>query len=200
MYELLAEHWFAWGVLPLLIFLSRIVDVSIGTIRMISVTRGHIPLSMVLGFFEVLIWLVAIGQIMANLSNPVTYVAYAAGFATGNGVGMLIERRLSMGFVTLRVITRMDATELVEALRKGEHGVTVVDAEGATGPVKVLYMILRRRNLPPVLEMVAKYNPNAFYTIEDVRSLNQGVIASASQQLRPRESRFTLFRSLRKAK
>lgn len=88
---------------------------------------------------------------------------------------------------------------MVEALRKGEHGVTVVDAEGATGPVKILYMILRRKNLPPVLQLVAQYNPNAFYTIEDVRSLNQGVIAEAAG-MRPRESRFTMFRSLRKAK
>ncbi|HER42916.1 MAG TPA: hypothetical protein ENO08_00460, partial [Candidatus Eisenbacteria bacterium] len=78
---------FKWVVLPLLIILARVIDVTIGTIRIVFVSRGHKVIAPILGFFEVLIWLLAIGQIMRNLSNFMCYIAYGTGFALGTYMG-----------------------------------------------------------------------------------------------------------------
>ncbi len=96
---------FIWVIVPLLIFLARVIDVTLQTIRIVSISRGIRWLAPLVGFFEVLIWLLAISQIMKRVSNPVAYIAYAAGFATGTAIGQSIERRLSLGTVMLRVIT-----------------------------------------------------------------------------------------------
>lgn len=164
--------WWASGALiPLLIFLSRIVDVSIGTIRIICVSRGIKLLSAVLGFFEVLIWLVAISQIMKNLTSPWHYIAYAAGFGMGNFVGLTIEQRIRMGTLMMRVVTGNDPSVLVARLISEGYGVTTIDAHGAMGPVKIIFMVIRRKNIDHVLDIVNEYNPNAFYTLEDVKEV-----------------------------
>ncbi len=164
-----------WVILPILIFSARILDVSMGTLRVILVAKGVRLLASVLGFFEVLIWLVAIGQIMQNLTHWLNYIAYAAGFATGNFVGMVIEDRLALGSVLLRLITSREADTLVEELRARNYGVTSTDARGRYGPVKVIFMVLARHNLQNVLKTVERYNPRAFYTIEDVRKVHEGI-------------------------
>lgn len=151
------------------IFLARVLDVGMGTIRIIFISRGLRTFAALLGFFEILIWLVAISQIVKNLNSPVHYVAYAAGFATGNYVGISIENRLSVGNLMVRVITHKDAGELVSFLNGKNYRVTSVNAEGATGPVKVLFTVIRRRDVQDVLGIIKKFNPNAFYTVEDVR-------------------------------
>jgi len=158
-----------YALIPLLIFLLRIADVSMGTLRIIFISRGIRFLAAFLGFFEVLIWLVAIGQIMQNLHNPVHYIAYAAGFGMGNFVGISLERRLSMGNRTVRVITKKDATELVRALRKENYGVTSLDGEGTEGPVKLIFTVVKRNRVGDVIDIIKKHNPNAFYTVEDIR-------------------------------
>jgi uncharacterized protein YebE (UPF0316 family) len=112
------DSWvFTWIVLPILIFCARICDVSIGTLRVVFISRGNKYFAPIMGFFEVIIWLLAIGQIMEHLSNVLCYVAYGGGFAMGNYVGMRIEERLSMGQLVLRIITRADAARLIETLR-----------------------------------------------------------------------------------
>ncbi len=98
------EPIFNYLILPLLIFLSRVVDVSLGTIRIIFVSKGFKFLSLVIGFFEVLIWLVAINQIWGNFTNIWLYLAYAAGFATGNYVGIWLDEKISLGNVMIRII------------------------------------------------------------------------------------------------
>ena len=96
-------------IIPLLIFVARIFDVTLGTIRIILVSRGvKIPAAL-LGFFEVLIWLIAIGRVMQNLNNVSNYIAYAGGFAMGNFVGIYIENKLAMGLLSIRVVTAKDA-------------------------------------------------------------------------------------------
>jgi uncharacterized protein YebE (UPF0316 family) len=165
---------FSWVVLPLLIFLSRIVDVSLQTLRLLFVNRGMRYLAPVIGFFEVIIWLLAIGQIMRHLTNVACYVAYGGGFAAGTWVGMWIENRLSLGMVILRVITRKPADDLVAHLRAQQHGVTSVDAEGMTGPVTLVFTVLRRQDLRAVVETVRQFNPHAFYSVEDVRFVSEG--------------------------
>ncbi|MFH1400773.1 MAG: DUF2179 domain-containing protein [Nanoarchaeota archaeon] len=170
---LLQSDMYAWFILPALIFIARIMDVSIGTIRVIFITRGYKALAPLLGFFEVLIWLLAIRQIMTNLETPLYFVAYAAGFATGTYVGMVIEERLSLGHVMLRVITEKDASALLEALRGAEHTVTTIGAQGKHGNVRVIFTVIERKDIAQALSTVKSHEPDAFYSIEDVRACNR---------------------------
>jgi uncharacterized protein YebE (UPF0316 family) len=166
---------YAWVVLPLLIFLARIADVSLGTVRLVFVARGFKYLAPVVGFFEVLIWILAIGQIMQNLTNPLCYLGYASGFAMGNFVGIHIAEKLSLGVVLIRVVTQKEAGDLIGRLREQQYGVTAIDGQGASGPVKIIFTIVRRREAPAVVELVQQFNPRAFYSIEEVDSVERGV-------------------------
>jgi uncharacterized protein YebE (UPF0316 family) len=160
---------FSIVVIPILIFLARVVDVTMGTLRIIFISRGIRILAALLGFFEVLIWLLAISQIMKNMGNPVNYIAYAAGFGMGNFVGISLERKLSLGNLMVRVITHRDASRLMDFLRSQQYGVTAIDAQGATGPVKIIFMVVPRVRIQGLLETIKGFNPQAFYTVEDVR-------------------------------
>jgi len=170
---------FSWVVLPLLIFAARICDVTIGTIRIIAIGRGKKYIAPLLGFFEVLIWLVAIRQIMQDLTNFLYYGAFAAGFAAGTFVGMYIEEKLAMGLLLIRVITKMDASHLIDFLENAGYGVTSVDARGAKRKVNVIYTIIKRSDLKEVVALINRFNPKAFYSIEDIRSVKEGVFPGA---------------------
>ncbi|MDD1677313.1 MAG: DUF2179 domain-containing protein [Methanomicrobiales archaeon] len=166
---------FALVILPFLIFFARVCDQSLGTMRVIFVSRGFKYYAPFIGFFEISIWLLAIGQIMRNLNNPLAYVAYAGGFATGIFVGMKIEDRLSIGNVVIRVITKDDATTLLEFMREEKFGTTTIDGDGAFGKVKIIFSVINRRAVPEVVARIRQLNPHAFYSIEDVRHVNEGV-------------------------
>jgi uncharacterized protein YebE (UPF0316 family) len=172
---LLNSGLYAWFVLPLLIFVARVADVSMGTVRVIFVSRGLKYIAPIIGFFEILIWLLAIGQIMKNLSNPACYVAYAGGFAMGNFVGIWIAEKLSLGVVLIRVVTKKDASGLVGYLKSADYGVTSVDGHGAAGEVKVVFTIVPRREAQRVVELIKRFNPKAFYSIEEVGFVEKGV-------------------------
>jgi len=167
----LDSNWFIYGLLPLLIFISRIMDVTLDTLRIVFISRGNKTIAPILGFFEILIWLIAITRIMQNLDNVTTYIAYAAGFATGNYIGLKVEERLALGTQIIRVITGKDASELIESLRNNGFGVTAVDAEGKNGPVHIIFLIAKRQVIGEVISLVNHHNPKAFYSIEDVRSV-----------------------------
>ena len=186
--------FFAWFLLPLLIFIARVADVSIGTVRVIFVTRGLKYFAPIVGFVEILIWLLAIGQIMQNLSNPLCYIAYAGGFATGNYVGIWIAEKLSLGVVLIRVVTSKDASELVEYLKTAKYGVTSVDGHGSSGEVKVVFTIVPRREVAGVVNLIKQFNPKAFYTIEEVGFVEEGIFPARKTWLG------NLFRSQRKGK
>ncbi len=171
---------FNWFLLPLMIFLARIMDVSLGTMRIISLSRGWRRLTPLLGFVEVLIWLLAIRQIFNHLNNPICYLAYASGFATGIFTGMTIENRLAIGWRVVRVITRLDATELITSLRSSGFGVTATDAVGNTGPVKIVFTVVKRADVQSVIGQVRHFNPKAFYSVEDVRSASEGIFPTNS--------------------
>ncbi|KPJ65687.1 MAG: hypothetical protein AMJ45_04725 [Syntrophobacter sp. DG_60] len=173
--SLFSPEIFTLIILPLLIFFARICDVTMGTIRIIFVSRGKKFFAPLLGFFEILIWLLAIGQIMQNLTNVACYVAYAGGYATGTFVGMYVEEKLAMGVLLIRTITRKDASELIKFLRAANYGVTSVDAQGVTGKVNVIFTIVKRSELEHVVEIIKRFNPKAFYSIEDVRFATNGV-------------------------
>lgn len=166
---------FSYGILPLLIFLARICDQSIGTLRIIFVSKGKKYIAPILGFFEVLIWITAISKIMQNLDNYVNYIAYAAGFATGNLVGMIIEEKLALGIQLIRVFTYHNGPELVKILNAQGYGATTVEAHGAIEKVNLIYTIVHRNEMEKVLELIENFNPKAFYTIEDVRASNEGI-------------------------
>jgi uncharacterized protein YebE (UPF0316 family) len=184
----------AWVVLPVLIFIARVADVSLGTVRVIFVARGLKYLAPVVGFFEIIIWLMAIGQIMQNLSNPICYIAYAGGFAMGNYVGIWIAEKLSLGVVLIRVITSKDASELLEYLKSAGYGITSVDAQGSTGKVQVVFTIVRRREVASVVNLIKQFNPKAFYTIEEVGFVEEGIFQERRTWLN------NLFRPFRKGK
>ncbi len=169
------SNLFSYVVLPLLIFLARICDVSIGTLRIIFVSKGKKNVAPILGFFEVLIWITAISKIMQNLDNYINYIAYAAGFATGNLVGMIIEEKLAMGIQVIRVFTHLNGLDLVKSLNSNGFGATSVEAHGAIEKVHLIYTIVQRNELEKVLEIIDRFNPKAFYTIEDVKAVNEGI-------------------------
>ncbi|RPI03786.1 MAG: DUF2179 domain-containing protein [Calditrichaeota bacterium] len=155
-------------LIPLAIFCSRITDVSIGTMRIILLARGNRLYVPFLGFFEVLLWLIVMVNVVKSLDHPIYYIAYAGGFATGNYVGMLIENRLAMGVSLLRIITALEATELVTYMRKIGYVVTEIVGHGNRGEVRILLTIVKRREIAHLVEIIRQYNPSAFYTIEDV--------------------------------
>jgi uncharacterized protein YebE (UPF0316 family) len=167
--EFLSSPAFTWVVLPTLIFLARISDVSIGTVRLIFVARGLRWYAAMLAFFEVLIWLTAIGQIMKNLTNPACYLAYSGGYAMGTFAGMWLENRLSLGKVIVRVITDSDATGLVHHLRGRNCPTTSSNAEVESRPAKIIFSVVRRQDLAAVIAQIQRLTPTAFYSVEDVR-------------------------------
>lgn len=169
------SFWWTWVILPLLIFISRILDQSIGTLRVIFVSKGLKNIAPFFGFFEVIIWLLAVAQVMKHLSNPMSYIAYGAGFAMGNYIGILIEEKLSLGTLLVRIIPKADTTELIKHLKQEGFGITQVDATGAMGSnVKILFTIIKRKNVHKVIHAINQYNPNAFYTLEEVKAVKEG--------------------------
>ncbi|MFC2080450.1 DUF2179 domain-containing protein [Bacteroidota bacterium] len=161
--------YFDYIILPLMIFIARIFDVSLDTIRVIMISKGFRKFAPYIGFVQVLIWIITITRIMENLDNWLTYVAYAAGFGMGTFVGMWIEERIAMGNELLRVVTRLPADELVQVLREKGFTVTVVEGRGRDGEVGILFLALKRKVLNDAIALVKKYNPQAFYTVEDMR-------------------------------
>ena len=162
----------------LYIFFARICDVSIGTIRIILIARGKKYMAPILGFFEILIWLTAISKVLTTMSGIESYLIYAAGFASGNYVGMLIEEFLSFGHVALRVVTRIRAAEVLDVLKEKGYGVTTFAGRGLEGDVSLLYTVVPRKKIKDVMAIIEKYHPRAFITIEDVKSYKSGYISA----------------------
>jgi uncharacterized protein YebE (UPF0316 family) len=168
------SFWWTWVLLPLLIFMSRILDQSIGTMRLIFVSKGYRYIGPILGFFEVIIWLLAITQVLQHLNNPLSYIAYGAGFGMGNYIGIRLEEKLSIGTVLLRIVPKKDTSPLIKHLREEGFGVTSADAEGASGPVKIVFTIMKRKRVTEAIRILNQHNPNAFYTIEEVKTVKDG--------------------------
>lgn len=173
--------YFNWIILPLLIFLSRLGDVTMATLRHIFISKGLKKIVPILGFFEVLIWLVAMRQVFSHLNNAACFIAWAAGFSAGTYLGMYIEERLALGTQIIRVITNENVGVLTEILKQHHQGVTIVDGQGAMGPVKLLFMIVKRSDKQHVLDIVKTHAPNAFFTIEDIKSFEHGVFVDGNK-------------------
>ncbi len=173
MVELLAGPW---G--PLLIFGLRICDVSLATVRMVLSVRGERVLPPIIGFVEILIWILAVGSAVRNLNDPWHVIGYAAGFSAGTGVGLWVERKLALGLSSMQVVTRIAGRELAAALRHEGFGVTRWVGEGRDGSVDVLMSSLRRRAVPRAMQVVDRIAPDAFVSIQDDRLLRRGWLMS----------------------
>jgi uncharacterized protein YebE (UPF0316 family) len=167
---------YAWAILPLLIFFTRIIDVSLGTLRIIFINRSLSYYATISAFFEVLVWLMVLRQIFQQLDSPICFIAYAAGYAAGNYVGIIIENKISIGKVLIRIITRKEADELVAFLKSEGYGITAIDAEGMKGPVKAIFTIAERIDIPLIVKTIKRFNPQAFYSVEDVRFVSEAVM------------------------
>ena len=166
---------FAGLALPLLIFVAEMCVVTISTVRIIFLSRGMKYVAALLGFFEVTIWLFAIGQVMSNLNDLSCSFSFAAGFTLGNYLGVLIDQKLALGYVVVRAITARDPAGLVAGLKASGYGVTSVDARGATGPVSIVLTVIPRRVLGNVIALLRHFDPNVFYSVDCIQSAAAGV-------------------------
>src|SRR4051794_37578805 len=175
MLSLLATSLPHFSLLPALVFFAELCVVTLSTLRIIFISRGKRSLAPLVGFFEIVIWLFAVGQVMQNLNDPGCFLGFAGGFTLGNYLGMIIERRLALGTVSVRTVTHRDATGLIHELQAARYGVTSLDAEGARGPVKVVFTVVPRRELDAVLAVIRGFDPQAFYAVDDVQEAGPGV-------------------------
>lgn len=163
-----------WGYL--FIFCARVIDVSCATVRTLMIVRGQRLIAASIGLVEVCVYILALNQVVGKLNNPLNLLFYASGFAMGNYVGSLIEERMALGFVTVEIIPSDSDSDMPELLRKQQFGVTAFPAFGKEGPRQVLHVLLKRKMLPQLAEMISEHDPKAFYTIMDTRSTHGGFL------------------------
>jgi uncharacterized protein YebE (UPF0316 family) len=161
--------------LPLFIFFAEMCVVTLCTLRTIFINRGMKTLAPILGFFEVLTWLFAIGEVMKNLGDIRCSLAFAGGFTLGTFLGILIEQTLALGSVVVRTITHKEADSLIRQLRAARYGVTCLPGQGATGPVQVIFTVVPRREVSAVLAILKRFDPTVFYSVEPLQSAAAGV-------------------------
>jgi len=167
---------YTWVILPLLIFLARICDVSMETIRVIYISKGIKYLAPIIAFFEIVIWLLAMEVVMKDLSNIANFLAFAFGFAMGTYTGLVIEEKLSIGMVIMRIVTTEESNDgIVSFMQSENYGITTLDATGSRGNVKMILSLVSRADVARITEHIQSINPHAFFSIEDVRYVNEGV-------------------------
>ncbi len=157
-----------------LIFILRVGDMSLDTLRVLVVMRGRKGIAWVLGFFQALIFVVAIGSVLSNLDNPLNVLGYAAGFATGNVLGMWIEERLAIGHVHVSIVSPRLGSAIAEKLRDEGYGITEIPARGKDGAVSLLSASVLRKHVEKIQHLVNEIDANAFVTAEDVRPVRRG--------------------------
>ncbi|MDD4494743.1 MAG: DUF2179 domain-containing protein [Eubacteriales bacterium] len=181
MEEFVNSDLFRYLVLPLLIFASRLLDVPLSTIRIMFMSKGRKFLAPLFGFFEVLIWVIAISQIMQHLDNVLAYLAYAGGFALGNYIGIRLEEKLALGIYMVRIILTQDDNKMMERISNEGFGVTKVMGVGTNGPVDIIYTVIRRKDLERLVNIIHQCSEKAFYSIEEARTAYAGVFPSRKE-------------------
>ena len=164
-------------LLPVVIFVGRIFDVTLGTLRIIFVSKGERYKAPIVGFFEVFIWVVIISQIFSHANSLIAYLAYAGGYATGNFVGILVENKIAFGYQLLRVYTKKDGPELLKILNKKNIGATMIKGEGAVSQVHIVEIVISRKSVNETIDVITTFDQNAFYLIEDIRSKQKGIFS-----------------------
>jgi uncharacterized protein YebE (UPF0316 family) len=161
--------------LPLLIFLARICDVTLGTLRIIFISKGKKGLAPLVAFFEVLIWIIVISELLSRTNSLFSYVCYAGGYATGSFVGMYVEERLAIGIQLLQIYTKKPADELLRQLNQANFGATIVQGEGVNGPVNILQTVVNRKNLAQVESIINQFDSDVFYVLSDTKTVQRGI-------------------------
>lgn len=160
--------------LALIIFILRVFNNALGTVRLIVMARQQRGLTAVLGFFEALTFAVTIAMVAADLSDLLNLFAYCIGFAAGSWVGMAIEARFIVSYVIVHIITRLVGPDVAKALRDAGFGVTEIDAQGREGQVAMLHVVTQRREVARVRQIAETADPSAFISIEEARSVARG--------------------------
>jgi uncharacterized protein YebE (UPF0316 family) len=161
-------------LLGIVIFLARVTDVSMGTMRTISIVQGRTRIAFLLGFVEVSMWLVIISTVIHRISEkPILGVFYALGFSTGNVVGIILEKRIAFGHIILRIISTERGKEMAEKIRESGHAVTTFQGEGLSGPVTMLYVACRRKEQNDIVQIVRSVEPDAFYIVDQAGSVSK---------------------------
>ncbi|HXY31949.1 MAG TPA: DUF2179 domain-containing protein [Gemmatimonadaceae bacterium] len=168
-----------WG--PVIIFFLRICDVSLDTMRVLFTVRGQRAVAAVLGFFQALIWIVAVGNAIKHLDSIWHILAYAAGFGTGTLVGITIERALAYGLTAVRIVSQHGGVEIADALRARGYGVTEMPGYGRDGSVEIVSSVVQRQHLDDIIAIVEQYDPNAFVTSEQPHILRGGSFADRTR-------------------
>ena len=158
----------------LLIFGLRLVDVSLGTVRVIMISRGRRKIAPLLGFVEVTIWVVAISQVITNLDNVFNILAYSGGFAAGTLVGMWIEDKLALGHVGISIISMTHGPKIVQKLRQANYGVTELIGSGRSGMVNLITTIVPRKDVEDVFQLVNRIDPKSFIAVDDMKAVRRG--------------------------
>jgi uncharacterized protein YebE (UPF0316 family) len=155
----------------LIIFVLRVLDVGMATVRIVLLSRGKKGSAAVLGFFESLVWVLAIARVLSGFDDPARVLAFALGFAAGTYGGALVEEWLAIGQSLLRVIAPVDTASVAELLRARGHGATVVNGDGRTGEVRITFCVVPRRKVSEVIDMIETTNPDAFITVEQTTTV-----------------------------
>lgn len=153
----------------LVIMLMRIVDVSLGTFRMIMVVQAKKYIAGIIGFFEVLMWIFAMRYIVNNMDEIINLIGYAAGFSIGNMLGITLEEKLALGYVQLNIISKNFSKQIAEMMRKSQYGVTLLPAQGNSGEVNLLVTIIRRKDVRIVMTMIEEIDKDSFITLQHSR-------------------------------
>lgn len=150
----------------LIIFMLRLADQSLGTMRALLVSKNKPIFAALIGLVESAIWIIAISQVIKDIDDPILISAYASGFAAGTILGSYIERIVGVGNIVVRVFCPVNSPSVAESLRQKGHGVTVIDGQGKDGPVKIYWCVISRRKLNSVLNMIEEINPKAYVTTD----------------------------------
>ncbi|WP_423237246.1 DUF2179 domain-containing protein [Clostridium putrefaciens] len=163
-------------VLYVLIFLAKIVEVSLMTLRTVLITRGEKLVGSIIGFFEVIIWLYLVSTVLVGISeDPIKMVVYALGFSVGNYVGSFLEEKLAIGLLTISIVSSTnDAIIIAEKLRKDNLGVTLVEAEGINEKKKMIVVHVKRKRKKEVMKLIAETNTKAVVSIADTKTVYGG--------------------------
>ncbi|MBK8029903.1 MAG: DUF2179 domain-containing protein [Chloroflexi bacterium] len=162
----------------ILLILLRILNTGIGTVRLILVTRQQKVLASLLAIVEALLFALSIGSVANDLNNVLNLAAYCGGFAIGNYIGMIIERRFITSYMTVNIITPQRGHEIALALRQHGYGVTETLGEGHQGAVTMLRSVVLNRDVPKVLQIVGEMQEDAFVAVEEARSVYRGWLRS----------------------
>lgn len=160
--------------LALVIFLLRVLDMSLDTLRVLFIIRGNRPLSWIFGFFQSLIWVIAISSVLSNMDDALNLLAYASGFATGGVVGMWFEEKMAVGFGHMRIMSPNKGAAIADAIRDHGYAATELSGRGKDGTVSVINSSVRRRDVNRVRRQVEAIDPEAFVTVQEIRPLNRG--------------------------